>query len=605
MVKVDLEQISIISSLYSFKSVTFYSNTGRFVAVGFGGVITTSLDGIEWTSIISPTMNNLTRVTVSDTGRFVAVGNSGTIITSPDGLTGWTSVLSGTTNNLLGVKFVNNRFIALGSGDISGVNNTLILASVNGIDWASQPSAATIYSLYDIAVNSTGLLVLVGGAGKIFTSDDDGVSWVSRISQQNNSDLQNITVNSSNIFVAVSDNSEIITSSNGIDWDITYSESYIFQGVNVNSSGNFFACGSNSSGQAVVTSSDGSLNSWTPVVIPQNDNTLYGITLNTNTGSLVAVGIKYIITSTDNGSSWTSVFPLTIKNLYGVAVNSMGRYVAVGDNGTIVTSDNGLTGWASVTSGISGVELYGVACNSTGRFVAVGTVFNITGTLKISIITSNDGMIWDNISIQVLPIFGNYSIAAHSDGTFIAVGDYGSILTFHIIMNSNICFPKGTPVLTDQGLIAIDKIDIKINTINQKKIVDITKTISKETFLVCFDKDALGIDMPNQETIITQGHQIFYEGAFHEANWFLEKFSRVKSIPYTGEPLYNVLMEKHDVINVNNLICETLRPDNPIAKFYTKQCKLSIQDREIMIKVLQGCLDRNDIDSYNKILQCC
>ena len=169
----------------------------------------------------------------------------------------------------------------------------------------------------------------------------------------------------------------------------------------------------------------------------------------------------------------------------------------------------------------------------------------------------------------------------------------------------NICFPKGTPILTDQGLIAIDKIDIEIHTINQKKIVDITKTISKETFLVCFDKDALGIDMPNQETIITQGHQIFYEGAFHEANWFLEKFSRVKSIPYTGEPLYNVLMEKHDVINVNNLICETLRPDNPIAKFYTKQCKLSIQDREIMIKVLQGCLDRNDIDSYNKILQCC
>ena len=171
---------------------------------------------------------------------------------------------------------------------------------------------------------------------------------------------------------------------------------------------------------------------------------------------------------------------------------------------------------------------------------------------------------------------------------------------------SNICFPAGTPVLTDQGQIAIDEINPDINTINQKKIVDITKTISEESFLVCFAKDALGPNKPSQETIISQNHLIFYEGVFHEAIWFLTKqFADVKKVPYTGELLYNVLLEKHTVMNVNNLICETLRPDNPIAKLYTKQCKLAPHDRDIMIKVLEGCLERNDIDSYNKILQCC
>jgi hypothetical protein len=171
---------------------------------------------------------------------------------------------------------------------------------------------------------------------------------------------------------------------------------------------------------------------------------------------------------------------------------------------------------------------------------------------------------------------------------------------------SNICFPAGTPVLTDQGEIAIDKIDIQVNTINQKKIVDITKTVSEESFLVYFEKDALGLDKPNRETIISQNHLIFYEGGFHEAKWFLtQQFADVKEVPYTSELLYNVLLEKHTVMNVNNLICETLRPDNRIAKLYTKQCKLTPHDRDIMVKILQGCIERNDIDSYNKILQCC
>jgi hypothetical protein len=170
---------------------------------------------------------------------------------------------------------------------------------------------------------------------------------------------------------------------------------------------------------------------------------------------------------------------------------------------------------------------------------------------------------------------------------------------------ANICFPSGTPVLTDQGQIAIDKIDIEVNTIHNKKIVDITKTISKETFLVCFEKDAIANNIPNEQTIISQNHLIFYEGIFHEAKWFIGKFPGVKSIPYTGEILYNVLLEKHDMMNVNNLICETLRPDNLIAKLYTKQCKLSQENRDIMINVLKDCLVRNDFTIYNQILQCC
>ena len=36
------------------------------------------------------------------------------------------------------------------------------------------------------------------------------------------------------------------------------------------------------------------------------------------------------------------------------------------------------------------------------------------------------------------------------------------------------------------------------------------------------------------------------------------------------DQLYNVLMEEYNIMLVNNMEVETLHPDNPIAKLYTK-----------------------------------
>ena len=47
----------------------------------------------------------------------------------------------------------------------------------------------------------------------------------------------------------------------------------------------------------------------------------------------------------------------------------------------------------------------------------------------------------------------------------------------------------------------------------------------------------------------------------------------IEKIPYRGLPLYNVLLEQHDVMIVNGLISETLNPENPIAKYYELMAK--------------------------------
>jgi hypothetical protein len=58
-----------------------YGN-GTFVAVGEGGTILTSPDGVSWTARTSGTSNWLDGVAYGN-GLFVAVGDRGTILTSP------------------------------------------------------------------------------------------------------------------------------------------------------------------------------------------------------------------------------------------------------------------------------------------------------------------------------------------------------------------------------------------------------------------------------------------------------------------------------------------------------------------------------------------
>lgn len=94
-------------------SVTY--GNGTFVAVGLGGTIVTSTNGIQWADR-SMGLTRLFGVRYGN-GYFVAVGENGTILTSRDGVD-WIRRKSGTVDWLSGVAFGNGRFIVLGGGAI-------------------------------------------------------------------------------------------------------------------------------------------------------------------------------------------------------------------------------------------------------------------------------------------------------------------------------------------------------------------------------------------------------------------------------------------------------------------------------------------------------
>lgn len=176
-------------------------------------------------------------------------------------------------------------------------------------------------------------------------------------------------------------------------------------------------------------------------------------------------------------------------------------------------------------------------------------------------------------------------------------------LDSHIFKNnelpiSNICFIAGTLIKTDQGTIPIENIIPSKNTINNKNITFITQTITYDDYLVCFEKNALG-KYPDRKTIMSKDHKIMYENKMTEAYKFLKHFKNVNKVKYNQEILYNVLMETHEKIKANNLICESLNPKNIIAKIYS----LDKEYKKRIIIIMNHAIKKKDYKTYKKIIK--
>jgi hypothetical protein len=150
---------------------------------------------------------------------------------------------------------------------------------------------------------------------------------------------------------------------------------------------------------------------------------------------------------------------------------------------------------------------------------------------------------------------------------------FGTLYAFTV---GDICLIGSTPINTDQGIIRIDQLDT-FNTIKNRPIIAITKTLSLDKYLVCFEKNALGKNYPSEQTIMSLGHSIECNGKMIQAKYFLNRSKKIYKIKSHGECLYNILMNKYQTVQANNLTVETLHPNNKIAqKILNKNKRLEI-----------------------------
>jgi uncharacterized delta-60 repeat protein len=230
---------------------------------------------------------------------------------------------------------------------------------------------------------------------------------------------------------------------------------------------------------------------------------------------------------------------------------------------------------------------YSLVIDSNNRIIVTGNVNNTDQTIVKTLLArySSEGKLDKTFGGQGLGYsitsFGDinkslaYAISLDNNGLIIVSGlaslSTGVLVSFIArYFNENnepICLPAGTPILTDQGLVAIEKIDTKKHTINHKRIVAITTTISPEKHLVCFEANSMGINCPTQRTLMTPGHEVLYKGKLVQSKHFVGRLTGVHTVPYNGKDvLYNVLQEQHGLMRVNNMVLETLHPENKVAR---------------------------------------
>jgi len=161
-----------------------------------------------------------------------------------------------------------------------------------------------------------------------------------------------------------------------------------------------------------------------------------------------------------------------------------------------------------------------------------------------------------------------------------------------------ICFPAGTPVTTDQGPIAIEKLNSDKHTIRGKEIVAITQSRPLQKHIVCFETDALSKNVPSQQTLCSKNHKVFYNGEMTKARNIVDMCENVTLVDYNGETLFNVLLKKHDKMMINNLICETLHPENIMAKISTMK---NGQKKNTAIRELTRIIKENNVPEYQKL----
>jgi hypothetical protein len=283
-----------------------------------------------------------------------------------------------------------------------------------------------------------------------------------------------------------------------------------------------------------------------------------GITATSDNGGFIAKynsdltpnGLNYITCTVDTGTENFFVQTIKLSSTGDVYVNGV-------FTGTI--DINGITATTNVGGFI-------VKYNSSLNPISLNVIVNQTYVPGIYILGNMALTLNDELYVTG-PFGGTVNIGDGVPTITIPDGIVGSFIAKYSTVNIEpICLVAGTPIHTDQGIFAIERLDRTIHTIGRKRIVSITKAITPEKHLICFEAHSLAINCPTKRTIMTPGHEVLYKGKLVQAKHFLGKLDGVHTVPYDGKTVYNVLQEKHGLMVVNNMTVETLHPQNKVAK---------------------------------------
>jgi lipoprotein signal peptidase len=301
------------------------------------------------------------------------------------------------------------------------------------------------------------------------------------------------------------------------------------------------------------------------------------------------INLKKTLVSNDYGATWLTGSTIDgFYNIVNVAMSDDGQTIYVA---TYSISDNSSSIYLSTNGGVSfstlnpqsGTKWAGVQTYGTGQTVYIsGHDPNNPNSANICFVSYNYGSSWQQI--QAPSGAQTQMITLASSGLYLyGYSDYYFYRTAVDAPISNVCFPAGTPVSTDQGVVPIEQLDKSVHTIRGKPIVALTKTIPRDSYLVCFEPDSFCPGLPEKRTIMSKEHAVMYKGAWTKARKLVQSGIGKKTRNH-GHPLYNILLEEEGVCVVNGLLCETLHPQSGMARLYKDMETMTAEQRSVLIR---------------------
>jgi hypothetical protein len=321
----------------------------------------------------------------------------------------------------------------------------MILTSTNGIDWATQ--RRRVDTTLQGVTWGDGQFIAVG-AGGVILSSADGTNWTPRFSVPPGSayafDFFDVAYGNGT-YVAMGNNvAAAFTSTDGVQWErhnVSGTDFKLLPGVAFGQD-LFVAVG-----HGIYTSPDGA--TWTQRS-PQSTFLEQVAFLN---GLFIAVGDNGFITVSADGLTWNTRTSGTTRRLIDVAYGG-GRYVAVGARGVLRTSLDAVT-WTGGNSGtpdrleaITFAEGLLVAAGENGTTITspdavtwtkrnFGTTRDLDGMVVVDdmvVIVGKAGVILrssDGVNFveQASGTTNNLHGVGWANGIFVAVGEPGEVLT--------------------------------------------------------------------------------------------------------------------------------------------------------------------------------
>lgn len=289
----------------------------------------------------------------------------------------YTIQTSGTTENLLGVYFINEN-----TGWACGEWGTLLKTTNGGNTWNTLPDPeggkSWVHSVYFSPDGLTGWVSTTGGG--IFKSTNGGASWIEQNASNNSSnDMNEIVFVDANTGWACGNSGEMrYTNDGGTTWtNQTTNTVYGLYEMAFVDENNGWAAGLLA---GVWHTSDGGT-TWEAQTTPHSWQDIYGIDfIDANTGYYAGFwGI--IAQTTDGGATWEKMTKPTNNTLHNLDAINECTIWAVGDSGDIVhTIDGGVT-WNQVETGDNNHLKHVMFVNDTTGWAVgeSGTIIKITG----------------------------------------------------------------------------------------------------------------------------------------------------------------------------------------------------------------------------------